>query len=123
MNIYTPQDKLEFQRNQKWIAFESIFKSLCDYYGQMHSTKEINEIVKETVILVESLLKRYPMQEIKDEPFPTPKNNPTIGRIPNICPECGASVKHKTGMGKKGSYDFYGCSAYPKCRWTYQSKK
>ena len=32
----------------------------------------------------------------------------------NICPRCGSNLVLRRGIGKK----FYGCSTYPKCKFT-----
>lgn len=41
------------------------------------------------------------------------------------CPECGKILKRRQGKKKDGSgeYDFYGCSGFPKCKATYQTKE
>jgi len=34
---------------------------------------------------------------------------------------CGKPLAHRKGTGKKGAYDFWGCTGYPKCAATYRS--
>jgi len=116
---YTNSDKLEFQGRDKRIAFEKIFGDLLVFYkGEGLEIKLIATRAKE---LVEWLFETYPLVEIKDEPFPTVNRAPIKGNPPLHCPECGADVKHKSGVSKAGKpYDFIGCSAFPECNWTYK---
>lgn len=113
---YTYEDKIEFQRKEQWIAFENMFRTLCEYYKK---EKERRDIMIEAAEMVNWMGEQWPMQEIKNEPFPTVNRAPVKGAIPEHCPECGADVKHKSGVSKAGKpYSFYGCGAYPECRWT-----
>jgi len=118
MNNYSYEDKLEFQGRDKRIMFQSIFSSLCTKYQGAEITTD--ELTKIAFIIVEELIEKYPMVEIKDEPFISHKA-PTNDMSPSHCPECGADVKHKSGVSKAGKpYDFIGCGAYPACSWTYK---
>ena len=47
----------------------------------------------------------------------TSPNNP-----PTNCEVCQAPLKHLTGVSKKNGkpYDFYSCSAYPNCNYTWR---
>lgn len=40
------------------------------------------------------------------DPFPS---------CPDRCPSCGAQIKKRYTAG---GFDFFGCTAYPACRWT-----
>jgi ssDNA-binding Zn-finger/Zn-ribbon topoisomerase 1 len=114
---YTYEEKINFQRKEQWIAFESVLRTLCEFYkGEKLAIVDISERAK---VIVDRMNKQWPMGEIKDEPFPTINRAPVKGGIPNHCPECGADVKHKTGISKAGKkYDFYGCASFPECKWT-----
>jgi ssDNA-binding Zn-finger/Zn-ribbon topoisomerase 1 len=121
MNQYTPKELQSFQMKDSRIIFQSVFSSLTNYYGQLHSVNEVDEIVKEALIIVEELKEKYPMQEILDEPQGFNQPKVTLNGPPSHCPECGADVKRKTGISKTGkSYDFTGCSAYPECKWIWK---
>lgn len=37
------------------------------------------------------------------------------------CADCGKPLAHRVGEGRKGHYDFWGCTGYPKCNTTYKS--
>jgi DNA topoisomerase-1 len=38
------------------------------------------------------------------------------------CPKCGKGLIHKQGKGKKGQYDFFSCSGWPKCDSSFPTK-
>ena len=46
--------------------------------------------------------------------------NMTDKRLENACPLCGNDLVRR--KSKKGTYVFYGCSKFPKCRGTMQQK-
>jgi hypothetical protein len=120
-NNYSAQDKLEFQRNQKWIAFESIFRTLNEHY--QGGDIAVLDLCEKAKVVVDWMLEQWPMQDIKDEPFPTQVPKKTFGakEPPSHCPECGADVKFKSGVSKAGKpYSFTGCSAYPECKWIFK---
>lgn len=39
----------------------------------------------------------------------------------HACRDCGKPLAHRVGQGKKGAYDFWGCTGFPKCKTTYRS--
>ena len=54
----------------------------------------------------------YPLGSLVPEDFITRRKHPLV--VPSRCPWCGAKTKRR-----KGAYgSFYGCSAFPTCRWT-----
>lgn len=71
----------------------------CNAYPKCRSTMKLTDELKE---------------KFKDHLPPTPPKKPEI-KIEGLepCPQCGASMKIRTGRG--GNY-FLGCSKYPKCR-------
>ncbi|MFL5329330.1 MAG: type I DNA topoisomerase [Gemmataceae bacterium] len=73
----------------------------CSGYPKCRSYKSITGDLKE---------------QLKDmmPPAPVKKDMPQI-EISEVCPDCGAAMKLRSGRG--GSY-FLGCSKYPKCRGT-----
>ena len=111
MNQYTPQDKLEFQRKEQWIAFESVLRTLCEFYkGEKLAVLDISERAK---VVVEWMEAQWPMAEIKDEPFPNTQ-------MPNSkrCPACGEQMKRiPEGVSKKTGkpyQSFWSCGACKK---------
>ena len=86
------------------IIFQSVFSSLTNYYAQLHSVKEVNEIVKEALIIAEELKEKYPMQEIIDEPFP---DKPVMrDAAVKPCPVCGKFMIPQTEKANEKAPDW-----------------
>lgn len=48
--------------------------------------------------------------------MPAQPSGPVGAPLP-VCPLCGKPLKRKTGTSQRGkSYDFYGCTGYPRCK-------
>ncbi|HEU0196150.1 MAG TPA: type I DNA topoisomerase [Nevskiaceae bacterium] len=47
----------------------------------------------------------------------TPKGPPS----PFKCPDCGKPLAHRVGDGKRGHYDFWGCTGWPKCNRSFKT--
>ena len=62
--------------------------------------------------LLEIIASAYPLGLPVPEDFITRRRHPVV--VPSRCPWCGAKTKRR-----KGRYGhFYGCRAFPQCRWT-----
>ena len=58
--------------------------------------------------------------------LPDVKGRPGEAKAPQVvsahlCPACGAGLVHRTKPGKSG-FDFWGCSAYPRCKTSLPNK-
>ncbi len=62
--------------------------------------------------LVQLIARTYPLGSPVPEDFVTKRRHPQV--IPSRCPWCGAKTKRT--KGRHGT--FYGCTAFPRCRWT-----
>ena len=40
----------------------------------------------------------------------------------HACPQCAKPLLHRVGTGRKGAYDFWACSGYPKCKAAFENK-
>ncbi len=93
---YTNNDKQEFQRKEQWIAFENMFRTLCDYY-KTNSEITLKIITQQAKDMVDWMGSQWPMQEIKDEPFGDKMlpRNPVKGSV-KLCPVCEKPMLHIT---------------------------
>ena len=71
------------------------------------------------------------LQEVEDEAEISSENEPQIQReeitdtqnqmTERICPRCGAKLVLRTARkGNRAGQQFYGCTAFPKCRYVEQ---
>ncbi|WP_185265994.1 type I DNA topoisomerase [Halopseudomonas xiamenensis] len=40
----------------------------------------------------------------------------------HACPKCSKPLLHRVGTGKKGAYDFWACSGFPKCKASFENR-
>lgn len=112
MNNYSVDDKKNFNRREQWIAFESIFRTLCEFYKDKDNTRK--DLMIEATEIVEWMGSQWPMQEIKDEPFPT---KPLAEG--KICPRCGANMKRvPAGTSKKTGKPYNAFWSCGECKQT-----
>ena len=52
---------------------------------------------------------------------PGERKTPVAISSEHLCPQCDKPLAHRTGVGAKGKYDFWGCTGYPRCKATYRS--
>jgi restriction endonuclease/topoisomerase-like DNA binding C4 zinc finger protein len=62
--------------------------------------------------LLQIIAQTYPLGSPVPEDFVTKRRHPKV--VPSRCPWCGA----KTRRRKSRHGAFYGCTAFPRCRWT-----
>ncbi|WP_312636503.1 NERD domain-containing protein [Oscillibacter sp.] len=98
-----------------------------DYTAKYRETIEKNmpKVEPEVVSASEYVptLVLYPLGEpttkpaSQPDPQPTPEPKPAQSPDTIVCPKCGAPmVKRKAAKGANAGNEFYGCSAFPKCR-------
>jgi restriction system protein len=63
--------------------------------------------------LLKIIASAYPLGSPVPEDFITRRRHPVV--VPSRCPWCGAKTKRRR-KGRRGP--FYGCTAFPNCRWT-----
>ena len=121
------EDIMVIKRDRTYAAVRDIWDSVPDVLSE----DEVSELYKKLKILtevnssvktahVESIKKRYDPESTPDSPkIPTfsgvHKQSPEV----RTCPRCGSPlVIRKTKKGPNAGQQFYGCSAFPKCRYT-----
>jgi len=94
---------MEFQRKEQWMAIENMFRTLCEYYKNDNCGPEsqmpILEIRERAKVMLDWMEKTWPMQEIKDEPFPShnPQRQP-VGQKGKFCPVCNAPMIYQENL-------------------------
>ena len=71
---------------------------------------------------VDNIQQRYKQQSIEPSGNPVPASNPVVAQsdpgTEMLCPQCGSALVLRTAKrGNNAGGQFYGCSAYPKCRF------
>lgn len=86
-------------------------QKLNEVYGKLEALTKIDEAVK--LAHVSKIQEKYKKKEKKE----VPADEGT--EVQKICPKCGAVLVLRTAKkGKNAGKQFYGCSNYPKCRYT-----
>lgn len=86
-------------------------QKLNEVYGKLEALNKIDEAVK--LAHVSKIQEKYKKKEKKE----VPADEGT--EVQKICPKCGAVLVLRTAKkGKNAGKQFYGCSNYPKCRYT-----
>jgi restriction endonuclease/topoisomerase-like DNA binding C4 zinc finger protein len=62
--------------------------------------------------LLQTIAQTYPLGSPVPEDFVTKRRHPKV--VPSRCPWCGAKTRRRTSRHRA----FYGCTAFPRCRWT-----
>jgi predicted RNA-binding Zn-ribbon protein involved in translation (DUF1610 family) len=73
----------------------------------------VGTIVTSLIIILAMLYKEKALSKVQLNDKEKSESNPTSSLI-QMCPNCGSKLVLRNG--KRGK--FYGCSAYPKCRFT-----
>lgn len=67
--------------------------------------------------LLQIIASAYPLGSPVPEDFVTRRRHPMV--VPSRCPWCGARTRRR--KGRRGP--FYGCTAFPQCRWTMPTQR
>lgn len=67
--------------------------------------------------LLQIIASAYPLGSPVPEDFITKRRHPLV--VPSRCPWCGAKIRRR--KGRRGP--FYGCTAFPRCRWTMPARR
>lgn len=97
-----------------------------ELYEQLKKMTNVDEAVKAAHI--ENIEKRYKQKPANDQQIDIDNNAEAVkedvhcDKIPEeilVCPQCGAPLVLRTAKkGSNSGKQFYGCSAFPKCRYT-----
>ena len=89
-------------------------------YEQLSEMRQMDQSVKQRHI--ENIKRKYKTPQSKAATYPASSANvPTGTDGGRICPRCGAALVLRTAKkGTNAGKQFYGCSAFPKCRYTEQ---
>ena len=57
----------------------------------------------------------------KGKPGKARERKPQPEPSEHACPKCSKPLLHRVGTGKKGPYDFWACSGFPKCKASFEN--
>lgn len=61
------------------------------------------------------------LPDVKGKPGQPRARKPQPESSEHACPQCAKPLLHRTGKGKKGAYDFWACSSFPKCKASFEN--
>ncbi len=101
-----------------------LVEAVCSIWNKspdVLSESKINEIYNRLQALtnVDNAVKKAHINNIKREHDPVNKTTPLQSDGGNTCPRCGGLLVLRTAKrGAREGQQFYGCSSYPRCRYT-----
>lgn len=107
---HSPKNVFVCKRNQ----MASIISRCYDYYPKTISEVEVQRLYKRLSAFtnIDNVKKEQHKQDVYDKSHGL------------ICPECGGKLVLRTARtGRNAGNQFYGCSNYPKCKYTKDFKK
>ncbi|MEQ6390627.1 NERD domain-containing protein [Bacillaceae bacterium S4-13-58] len=115
---FSPSSTFKFKEeftSARVIQFHQLIREIKSVIDPVLSEVELQGLNRELEKLKihdrkeKKIIKKQHVSKIKEK-----KNKSAVINIGNTCPKCGKEL-----VLRKGKYgDFYGCSGYPKCRYT-----
>lgn len=120
--VFSPQSSLKFTdhfRTARVIQTPQLTKVIREQRYSVLSYEQlasINRLLDQLVVTdkkEKKVVKKRHVEELKAK-LNVPKEQPVSQKSQQICPSCGSALSLK--RGKYG--DFFGCSSFPKCKFT-----
>lgn len=110
---FSRQASLDIRNSENVIYWDELKKLICSYQRKLISTEQAQNAY-ETLLAANIDSKDNQKQHVRHVREQISKREETIAK--GRCPRCGGQL-----ILRKGSYGpFYGCSNYPRCRFTHK---